>query len=150
MITAWYEDKASPAPRGPAMFVAKLAALGVEVRRVERPTDADITLVFAAPDAAIVTELSASARARTILVADRSVGDAAAKRAELGLLGIVDSRAWFRWCGGAYVTRGLHGRPDIATAANLVASTDGLVPAGDSVSLPEVLAHYLSAAQRVL
>ena len=150
MIAAWYEDKSSPAPRGPAMFVAKLATLGVEVRRVERPAEADITLVFAAPDAPIVTELSAKARARTILFAERSAGDPAAKRAELGLLGLIDSRAWFRWCGGAYVTRGLHGRPEIASAANLVASAEGLVPADDSLSLPEVLARYLTAAQRVL
>jgi hypothetical protein len=48
------------------------------------------------------------------------------------------------------VTSGLYGRPDVASTANLVASPQGLQVMGEALSLPELLARYLLAAERVL
>jgi hypothetical protein len=152
MISVWYEDKPSLSAFGPKEFVAELEALGVRVGTGDSAAEGDVRLVFANVESAAVTALSADARARTVVFDEggaRSPG-AEARRETLGLLGLVDASAWFKWRGGMLVVWGLYGRTDVANAANLVSKPEGLQGPDTTLALPELLARYLFAAERVL
>jgi hypothetical protein len=151
MIAAWYKDHELIRTFGPPEFIAELVELGVAIRRIDRPAESGVALLFAELEAAIVFSMSADARSRTVLVSEGGGwnDDWEARRQALGLLGVVESMAWSRWQGGKYQSWGLYGRADIASAAGLTMSSKGLrTPDGEP--LPELLAPFLLAAERVL
>ena len=153
MIAVWYEDETNSSPFGPGEFVAQLARHGVVVHRIDRPSETEVQLLFTPLDAPAVTALSANARAHTVIVVDQGTDDAAeeeAKRQSLGLCGLIDSSSWLRWRGGVFVAAGLYGKSEIATAAGLNSTPNGLKPTTGTLKLPELVARFLIAAERAL
>lgn len=109
--------------------------------------------MFASLESGVIEALSPLARSLTVLFAEGDLPDAShaeETRVSLGLLGLVEPRAWSSWQRGLFVAWGVFGRVDIATMAGLVLfANTGLQPPNDREALPNTLARFLIAAEAV-
>jgi hypothetical protein len=153
VIDLCYRDRKSD-PNDPLSFDAFIAAVarrGLKFRRVEQATIDTVCVLFGSLEDGVVARLPAEVRNKVVVVAEGGTPaaiDAASTRDSLGLLGLVEPRAWNSLQRGLYVTWGLYGRRDVADAAGLVPSpSEGLQPLGEPEALPDLLARFLIAAE---
>lgn len=132
-------------------LLSSLEEHGIVYKRVERPTLTAIVLCFAPLSGALVEEMPAELRLRTVLVDEEGrsyAPEADGIRNSFGLLGLVEPSAWSNWKRGLFVAWGLFGRESIATRAGLSNFPGvGLQPATDRLALPDALARFLRAAE---
>jgi hypothetical protein len=151
MIDLCYQDRVneSARPFDLSTLISELEASGLTFQRVPRPALGQPCLLFAT--VGMVAELSVEERSHVVLIAegDRpTAAEADATLQTLGLLGLVEPRAWTVWQRGLFVAFGLYGRSDIAKAAGLaLLDGQGLQPESDRESLPAVLARFLRATE---
>lgn len=141
----------SDTPNDRAFLVESLGDAGLQCVVTPQPSGGHIALCFASVESDFVQRLSPATRKRVVLVAEGDAPDAAhaeETRETLGLLGLVEPRAWMSWKRGLFVAWGLYGRSDIAASAGLAWKDQiGLQPADDRDALPDVLARFLKSAE---
>ena len=137
-----------------ATFIAQLEDSGLAFRRVAQPRAGIPCLLFASVDSECVAKLPPDGRRQVVLVAEGdgpTAAEAEATRDSLGLLALVEPRAWRSWQRDLFVAWGLYGRMDIAKQAGLVPlDTQGLQPPEEREGLPATLARLLFAAERAM
>ena len=145
------ENRRDLRPFDRAYLVGELEASGLSFRRVAQPSGQLVCLLFAPVEGELVTNQSREVRRSIVLVAEGgspTPDEAEQQRSTLGLLGLVEPRAYSSWRGGLFVSWGFYGDARVARAAGLApVGTRGLQPANDHAALPSVLARFLRAAE---
>jgi hypothetical protein len=132
-------------------LVAQLEAQGLRFRRVDRPSSDAICLWFTPIEGDAFRVAPPEMRRRLVVVAE---GEAPTREAaeqtrkSLGVLGLIEPSAWRSWQRGLFVSWGLYGHEEIASAAGLTeVDTQGLQPKSARAALTAVLARFLTAAE---
>jgi hypothetical protein len=141
-------------PFGRRDLLAELEENGITIRKVEQPTAGVTCLLFGTVESNAIRDLAPETRSSVVLIAEGeipAVAESESARDALGLLGLVEPRAWRNWQRGLFVAWGFYGRADVATLAGLAPrDSQGLQPTDHREALPATLAKFLLAAERSL
>jgi hypothetical protein len=146
------EPAGSATPMRPMEMAVELAELGIETAYVAAgeafpADDHDGILLVIPAEPMLGAALPATARRRSIVVAEVERGAEVEWLDAFGALALITMRTWARWSNGMFGTTGFYGRADVAAVACLVPDrgTGALGAASGHLELAELLARYVRA-----